>query len=200
LDDQIRWDRQHADSQAADQPSRFLRKIIESGAWEIPRGRAVDIACGKGRNALFLADQGFDVVAIDVSPVALEEGRRRAFERSLSITFQHADLEQVRLPAESFDLVINFNYLQRSLVPQLSAAMKNGGYVIFETYSIDQQAAGHPKNPEYLLARNELLDYFRDFHVLYYREGKFRDGAEMSFRAGILAQKAAIKAYREDRS
>ncbi len=191
LDDQIRWDRQHADSQAADQPSRFLRKIIESGAWEIPRGRAVDIACGKGRNALFLADQGFDVVAIDVSPVALKEGRRRAFERSLSITFQHADLEQVRLPAESFDLVINFNYLQRSLVPQLRAAVKNGGYVIFETYLIDQQGIGHPKNPDYLLAHNELLEQFRDFRVLAYREGKFCDGAEPSFRAGILVQKAS---------
>ena len=61
--------------------------------------------------------------------------------------------------------------------------------MIFETYSIDQQVIGHPANPNYLLAHNELLDHFRDFRVLYYREGKFSDGGEPSFRAGIFAQK-----------
>ena len=188
-DDQIRWDQQHADSPRTEQPSSFLREIIESDSWEIPRDRALDIACGKGRNALFLAEQGFDVVAIDISTVALEEGRRRAREKSLSLSWQQADLEQIRLPENSFDLIVNFNYLQRSLIPQLKAALKSGGHVIFETYLIDQQVIGHPKNPDYLLGHNELLDQFRDFRVRYYREGKFRDGDEPSFRAGILARK-----------
>lgn len=188
-DDQIRWDQQHADSPRTEQPSSFLREIIESNSWEIPRGRALDIACGKGRSALFLAEQGFVVVAIDISPVALQEGRRRAQEKLLTIAWQQADLEQIRLPENSFDLVINFNYLQRSLIPQLKAALKSGGHVIFETYLIDQQAIGHPKNPDYLLAHNELLDHFRELRVLHYREGKFRDGDEPSFRAGILARK-----------
>lgn len=188
-DDQIRWDRQHADSPRTEQPSSFLREIIESDSWEIPRDRTLDIACGKGRNALFLAEQGFDVVAIDISSVALEEGRRRAREKSLSLSWQQADLEQIRLPENSFDLIVNFNYLQRSLIPQLKAALKSGGHVICETYLIGQQAIGHPKNPEYLLAHNELLDHFRELRVLYYREGRFRDGDEPSFRAGILARK-----------
>lgn len=187
--DRIRWDMQHADSPNSERPSIFLREIIDNDSWEIPRGRALDIACGKGRNALFLAGQGFDVVAIDISAVALEEGRRRAREKSLSISWQQSDLEPIRLPENSFDLVINFNYLQRSLIRQLKGALKSGGHVIFETYLIDQKAIGHPKNPDYLLAHNELLDYFRDFRVLYYREGKFRDGDEPSFRAGILARK-----------
>jgi tellurite methyltransferase len=188
-DDRLRWDRQHAESGGTEQPSSFLREIIESDSWEIPRGRALDIACGKGRNALFLAEQGLDIVAIDISPVALEEGQRRAQEKLLTISWQQADLEQIRLPENSFDLVINFNYLQRSLIPQLKAALKIGGHVIFETYLIDQQAIGHPKNPDYLLAHNELVDLFRELRVLYYREGKFRDGDEPSFRAGILARK-----------
>lgn len=189
LDDRVRWDMQHADSPKSERPSIFLREIIDNDSWEIPRGRALDIACGKGRNALFLAGQGFDVVAIDISAVALEEGRRRAREKSLSISWQQSDLEPIRLPENSFDLVINFNYLQRSLIRQLKGALKSGGHVIFETYLIDQKSIGHPKNPDYLLAHNELLDYFRDFRVLYYREGKFRDGDEPSFRAGILARK-----------
>ncbi|HSK29385.1 MAG TPA: class I SAM-dependent methyltransferase [Candidatus Limnocylindria bacterium] len=189
-DDQARWDKQHAESGGAEQPSSFLRDIFKSDHWEISRGRALDIACGKGRNALFLADQGFEVVAMDVSPVALEEGRRRAQEKSLPIAWQQADLEQIRLAKNSFELVINFNYLQRSLIAQLKTALKSGGHMIFETYLIDQQAIGHPKNLDYLLAHNELLRYFREFRVLYYREGKFSDGREPSFRSGILARKS----------
>lgn len=187
--DRLRWDRQHAESGGTQEPSSSLREIIESDSWEIPRGRALDVACGKARNALFLAEQGFDVVAIDISPVALEEGQKRAQEKSLTISWQQADLEKIRLPENCFDLVINFSYLQRSLIPQLKAALKSGGQVIFETYLIDQQAIGHLKNPDYLLVHNELLDQFRDFRVLYYREGKFHDGDEPSFRAGILARK-----------
>ncbi|HET9549784.1 MAG TPA: methyltransferase type 12, partial [Candidatus Binatia bacterium] len=68
-------------------------------------------------------------------------------------------------------------------------ALAPGGYIVFETYLIDQQTIGHPENPDYLLAHNELLNYFRDLRILYYREGKFTDGPEPSFRAGILAQK-----------
>lgn len=188
-DDQIRWDRQHAEAHGAQAPSRLLQEIIDSDHWTIPRGRALDVACGKGRNALFLAERGFDVVAIDVSPVALEEGRRRALERSLAISWQQADLEQIALPENSFNLVVNFNYLQRSLIPPLKAALKSGGHVICETYLIDQQAIGHPKNAEYLLSHNELLSHFRDFRILLYREGLFADAADPSFRAGIFAQK-----------
>jgi SAM-dependent methyltransferase len=188
-DDQIRWDRQHGAAPGPDAPSSFLAEIFASATHAIAAGRALDLACGKGRNALFLAERGFDVLGIDVSDVALGEARTRAREKSLAIAWQQADLEQIRLPQNSFDLVINFNYLQRSLMPQLKAAIKNAGYVICETYLVDQQTIGHPKNPDYLLAHNELLEQFRDFRVLYYREGKFLDGGGLSFRAGILAQK-----------
>ena len=190
LDDQVRWDKQHADSVKTGQPSSFLREVVENDFWEIPRGRALDIACGQGRNALFLAERGFDVVAIDVSPVALREGQQQANGKPLTITWQQADLESIALPEERFDVVINFKYLQRSLMPQLKAAVKRGGFFIFETFLIDQQTIGHPSNPDYLLRHNELLNDCRDLRVLFYREGKFRDASSApSFRAGILAQK-----------
>jgi tellurite methyltransferase len=220
--DQVRWDRQHAAGQGTSHASGFLKEILLSDSWPIPRRRALDIATGKGRNAIFLAEQGFDVVAIDVSPVALDEARQRAAERSLwnpmgkpvapstapvgrnpereprakagdrvegSISWQQADLERIELPEANYDLVVDFNYLQRSLIPQIKAALKPGGHVIFETYLIGQEILGHPKNPAYLLGYNELLEQFRDFRVLWYREGKFTDGREAAFRAGLLAQK-----------
>jgi tellurite methyltransferase len=188
-DDQTRWDRQHAESLAAVAPSQFLQEIIDGDHWSLAPGRALDIACGKGRNALFLASHGFHVTALDISPVALEEGRKHAGKNGLRIVWRQADLERVQLTPAEYDLIVNFNYLQRSLIPQIKNAVKPGGHVIFETYLIDQRDIGHPKNPQYLLSHNELLAHFRDFRVLLYREGRFVDTVEPSFRAGIFAQR-----------
>jgi tellurite methyltransferase len=187
-EDQSRWDRQHAATGQDQAPSQFLRAIID-GDWGLSPGKALDVACGKGRNALFLAARGFQVTAIDISPVGLEQGRRLAEEHSLSVIRQQADLENFQFPSAEYDLIVNINYLQRSLLPRLKNAVKPGGHVIFETYLIDQGVFGHPKNPDYLLAHNELLEHFREFRVLLYREGKFVDAVEPSYRAGIFAHK-----------
>jgi SAM-dependent methyltransferase len=188
-DDRIRWDKQHLSSPGAEQPSAFLRDIVESAAWPARRGRALDIACGKGRNAIYLAQRGFAVTALDISLVALEEGGQRAQQQDLRIDWQTCDLESTALDDAGFDLIISFNYLQRSLFGPMRQAVKPGGYVIFETYLIDQAALGHPKNPEYLLRHNELLECFRGFRVLFYREGKFVDGNLEAFRASIFAKR-----------
>ena len=188
MDDRNRWDRQHAESSGPEEASSLLRKVLAGEHWQISPGRALDIACGKGRNALYLAARGFDVTAIDISPVALDAGRRLAAERKLQVTWMQIDLERQSLPGSGYDLVINFNYLQRALIPNIKTVVKAGGAIIFETYLIEQGQLGHPKNPEYLLGHNELLDRFNDFRVWFYREGKFADGREPSFRAGLLAQ------------
>lgn len=171
------------------QPSAFLCEIFDSDAWRIDPGRALDLACGKGRNAIYLAERGFQVVAMDISPVALAQGRELAEAKKLSIDWRQADLETIQLAPYAYDLIVNFNYLQRSLMRQIKQAVKLGGYIIFATYLIDQRSIGHPNNADYLLEHNELLECFRDFRVLFYREGKFSDGGEDSFRAGILAQR-----------
>jgi tellurite methyltransferase len=189
LDDQLRWDRQHTETQGAERPSTFLRQIFESAAWQLRPGRALDIAAGKGRNALYLAERGFEVVAVDISNAALDVARLHAKEKQARINWQQLDLEQSGFPGGEYDLILNINYLQRSLIAKIKGALRPGGHVICETYLIDQQLIGHPKNPQYLLTHNELLDHFRDFRVLYYREGKFSDAGEPSFRAGIFAQK-----------
>jgi 2-polyprenyl-3-methyl-5-hydroxy-6-metoxy-1,4-benzoquinol methylase len=76
LDDRARWDEKHATKRATQEPATFLKGIFQSDHWSIPRGQALDIATGKGQNAIFLAEQGFEVLGIDISPVAL--GKRRA--------------------------------------------------------------------------------------------------------------------------
>jgi tellurite methyltransferase len=190
-DDQLRWDRKHGEGGSAQAPSAFLREIIDGDPWSIAPGKALDVACGKGRNAKFLAARGFQVTAVDISSVALAQGQAQAKDSSLAIDWQQADLEQLQLPADKYALIVNINYLQRSLVRQIKQALRRGGHVVFETFMIDQQAFGHPSNPNHLLSHNELLAHFHDFRVLFYREGKFADGAASAFRAGILAQKIA---------
>src|SRR5262245_5018804 len=175
LDDRARWDKKHAAEQAMQKPSSFLKEIFAADSWPLPKGRALDIATGKGRNATFLAERGFQVVGIDISPVGLEIARRTAQEKCLVIDWQEGDLNCIELPKEYYDLVLNLNYLQRSLVPQIKKTLKPGGWVIFETYLTDQSKIGDPINPDYLLLHNELLDFFRVFRFLSYSYVKFSE-------------------------
>jgi len=188
-DDQKMWDEKHAEEHGLDMPVSFLREILDLTSWRIQPGKALDIAAGKGRNAIFLAQKGFDVEAVDISEVALEEGRTRAGKLGVPVNFRQADLEKIELSESNYDLVVNINYLQRSLVPQIKKSLKLGGHVVFDTYLIDQQVLGHPRNPAYLLGHNEILELFRDFRVLYYREGKFAEEGKESFRANLFGQK-----------
>lgn len=187
--DQAKWDREHAIKRGEGAPPSFLRQVFHLESWRIAPGRALDIATGRGRNAIFLAERGFAVEGVDISEVALQEARRRAAEKGLAVTFRQADLDHIELPEARYDLIVNINFLLRSLVPAIKKALKVGGRVVFETYLIDQQTIGHPKNPAYLLGHGELLELFSDFRVFYYREGRFTEAGKEAFRAGLYGEK-----------
>ena len=164
-------------------PSRLLVDFIPA----LPVGRALDIACGEGRNAIYLAREGFDVDAIDISDAALEKGRAAA--GGLKINFIAADLEVFQIPENSYDLIINFNYLQRPIVSDIRRGLKVGGYIIFETYTLEQQQFGRPTNPEFLLKPNELFTMFKDLHIIYYREGVVEEGGRKKGIASLVGRK-----------
>ena len=187
--DKERWDSKHTAEHEPGEPAAFLRQIFQPGPWEIQPGRALDIATGKGRNALFLAEQGFTVDAIDISEVGLQQAQRQAEKQGLTLNWIQADLASFEFPDSAYDLILNINFLLRSLVPKIKNALRPGGYIIFDTYLIDQQDLGHPRNPAYLLNHNELLDLFRGFRILCYQEGKFFADGKESFRAELLGQK-----------
>ena len=188
-EDQRRWDEKHAGKRGDEPPSVFLTEIFASPSWQIAPGRALDVATGTGRNACFLAERGFSVDAMDISEVALQEARKTAEAKGLTINFVQADLEQAALPTDAYNLIISFNFLERSLIPKMKHALKLGGHIIFDSYLVDQRVLGHPKNPAYLLGHNELLELFRDFRVLYYREGQFVEQGNAAYRAGLFGQK-----------
>jgi len=134
-----------------------------------PAGRALDVACGRGRNALELARLGFTVDAVDCDRYALAEVADRAVAEGLAVQPVERDLEhEPRLPNPSYRVIVNINFLQRTLAGPLAAALAPGGLLVFATFT---RACTRPMRPGYLLEPNELLRAFDDLTVLHYREG-----------------------------
>ena len=121
-DDQGRWDKKHATEEGHEDASSFLRQLFEVGAWRIQAGSALDVATGRGRNAFFLAERGFRVEAIDISEAALKEASKLAEEKGLTITFRQVDVDHVELSESTYDMILNFNFLQRSLIAKIGRA------------------------------------------------------------------------------
>ena len=168
------------------QPAQFLVENIAL----LPRGRALDVAIGSGRNAIYLARMGFQVEGVDTSREAVQRALALARAEGVSIKTRVEDLEKIPyIDEEAYDLVICFNYLQRSLMPQMKNWVKPSGMLVYETFIVDQLQFGKPRSPDHLLRHNELLRMFRDFRVLRYREGVIEDKKAI---ASILAQKVLV--------
>jgi len=180
------WDERHdQDCDSSKEPALFLKENIH----RLPRGNALDIAMGTGRNAIFLASHGYEVDAIDYSEVAVERVRSYAQEKSLQIHTTQADLAYYQIAGETYDVIINFYFLERSLIPQIKRALKPGGMLLFETYTVEQLQYGRPHNPDYLLKPNELLNSFMNLHIIYYHERVETNQVETKAIASLLAQK-----------
>ena len=126
----------------------------------IPPGLPIlDVASGRGRNALFLARVGWLVHAIDRDEGALQELAATARTMNLQLTTAVVDLEAapLALGTHSFGAVIVFNYLHRPLMPAIVEALSVGGVLIYETFTVGQADRGRPTNPAFLLADGELV-------------------------------------------
>jgi tellurite methyltransferase len=138
----------------------------------------LDLACGSGRNGLFLLDNGIPVIFADCNQESLDQARNKLAEKPtgkmVKAEFWTVDLELGNtnpLAGRLFDGVLVFNYLHRPLFPCIAQCIKPGGIVVYQTFTIDQQQFGRPKNPDYLLMKNELLGHFEGWETLYYFEG-----------------------------
>ncbi len=164
-------------------PSNFLVENIDL----LPGGHALDVAMGNGRNAIYLAERGFHVLGIDISKEAITEALELAAISNVNITAHVADLTTgSHIQPGIYDLIICFNYLQRSLIPEIRRGLRSGGVIVYETFIVDQARYGKPKNPNHLLKHNELLRMFRDFRCIRYHEGVLEEKKAV---AGIIAEK-----------
>ncbi len=153
-------------------------------------GLVLDVAAGRGRNALALARAGMRVVAVDFSQVAARIMADAARAQSLPIWAAVADLQSFALRDASFDAIVNVNFLDRALLRSFARALKAGGVLLVETFLADQAEVGHPKDPRFLLGHYELRELVAGLELLRYREGLSVDaGGSRAWRAGAVARR-----------
>jgi tellurite methyltransferase len=161
----------------------------------LPRGLALDLAMGEGRNAIYLATRGFDVDGVDVDPDTVARARARARRLGAPIRAVVGNVEDGTyiLPLEAYDLIVVFNYLHRPLFNDIRDGLKPGGAVVYQTYTTEQARFGKPTSPAHLLEPGELRRVFADWEVLRYRETVEREipGGPLKAVAGIVARKPA---------
>jgi SAM-dependent methyltransferase len=147
---------------------RETRQLLTSFVHLLPdRGRALDAACGVGTNAIFLAENGLNVIGIDISEYALRLALRRAKKLGYSIEVTVADLSHPWLPGEYFDVITNFHFLERAAIPVYRQALKPGGLILFDTFLATRSAVN---TPGYYLEPGELLHLFDEFEIIHYSE------------------------------
>ncbi len=171
-----KWDARYRDGAYEDRihPTALLAEWLP----RLPRGRALDVACGAGRNALHLAANGFSVTALDISTVALARGRRAAAERGVDIEWLCVDLDDdvaSVLPGTGYDLIVWVRYVHRTLLPHLVARLNVGGTLLCEQHLAVQEPVAGPANAEFRLSPGELARGALALEVLHSYEGPVVD-------------------------
>lgn len=165
-----KWDARYLAGRDSDTPARPAW-VLEANSHLLPRGgEALDLACGRGGNALYLAGRGFSVTAWDISAVAIDVLTRGTFEHAGSVTAQVCDVGRIEWPQRRFDLIVVSRFLQRDLAGSIIAALKPGGLLYYQTFVRARPSSTGPVSAEFLLEENELLRMFAPLIVRFYRE------------------------------
>lgn len=165
-------------------PSELLKQLpslLKSGS------KILDLACGSGRNGLWLDSLGFNLTYIDKSNAALAA----VIEQNTAASVREVDLETTppyQLGESCYDAIIVFRYLHRPLFDNLIKALKPGGVIVYETFTHQQATIGRPTNPNFLLQDNELLQTFTGFTTNFYQQGY--DAKQQAYIAQYIGTKA----------
>jgi SAM-dependent methyltransferase len=141
------------------------RQLLLDYAHKLPKsGLALDAAAGVGVHGLFLAERGWHVVALDISEVGLRLAKDQAVERGIWLETAVFDLTNPWLPADTFDVILNFRFLERGTFPVYRRALKPGGWLLFETFVHPKRTV---KDPDYFLESGELRAAFTSFEIIH---------------------------------
>lgn len=181
-------------SSAVKSPSPFLPEHLH----QLPKGKILDLAAGQGRNALYLASQGYSVTAIDRDREALKAIQLEIQNSNISnVLIQAQDFEDgsphaLNLGTELYEGIIVFFYLYRPLFPSLINALRKGGVLMYETFLIDNHRIhNHPRRKEFCLQHNELVHLTQGLRIVHYEEGAQQGPhlQDQTFTARIIARK-----------
>ena len=182
IEDRERWNKKYNNNVI---PTKVV-KVVEDFAKLATGDRALDLACGMGRNSKFLASLGFKVDALDISPIAIE-----SLKNIENINAKEVDFDSYILPENSYDLIVCTYFLNRELFPQIEKALKDDGIFIFETFMHHTNNTKAPSNKTFLLNEGELESTFDErYEILHLREF-MEDGVcgEQSMKASMVAKK-----------
>jgi len=184
------WDARYRSRERAEDFSAAPTPLLVETARKLAPGKALDVACGTGRNAIWLAAHGWTVTAVDGAPAAIEILNARAQQRGLDIRTRVADLESANFEMEtdSWDLVSKCYYLQRSRIPAVKAGVRPGGIAIVIVHLVppgDKITYKHA-------APGELRGFFADWEILHYFEGQPDDAAHKRAVAEVVARKPGV--------
>ena len=171
MSDKERWDGRYQREMYiyGKEPAAFLKQKINM----LKKGEALVLAMGEGRNAVYLAQNGFNVTGVDISGVAIDKCKKLAKERGTTVNAVVADLTDYKMGEAQYDLITNFYFYDKSLFSPILNALKPGGIFILEQFSTDHPERGGnfgPRNPNYLVKPNELLEAFESLRILYYED------------------------------
>jgi len=184
-----KWDKNY-DSCSSDYPSPA--EVLRQNQHLLPsQGSALDLACGRGANAICLAEKGLTVSAWDISASALEHLANEATNKGLIIELEPRNISEHPPKPNSFDVITVSNFLERELIDDIRKAIKPDGLIFYQTFIIDKVSNIGPSNPDYLLDNNELLNFFSEWKVVLYREEGLLGNIDSGFRnqAMLIAQK-----------
>ncbi len=167
IEDKIKWDKKYKETSSLlkDRPhSRKLEELVN----KVKGTKALEIACGTGRNSVYLAQKGFEVDALDISEVALQFLDKKGHG---AINTKLVDLEGYEPSKNSYDVIVMTNYLDRGIIPHLVQALKKEGILYIETYMHHESNTKPGSNPDFLLKANELKSFFDEgCEILDYEE------------------------------
>ncbi len=188
-----KWNLRHQQRSMPVSPCRVLqehRHLLPSA------GRALDIACGLGGNAVLLAQSGLSCDAMDISDIAVSRLNTYAQGQSLAISASSVDIEteEFTIAAEQYDVIVVSYFLYRPLFPVIAAALKPGGLLFYQTFVSTADRLQHgPKTPDFYLQERELLSQFKELEIQYYHESENTNRAKPSVEAALVARKPSSR-------
>jgi SAM-dependent methyltransferase len=180
--DRLKWNEKYQSTKYSKEPAAIVKKYAKLAHGK----RALDIAAGNGRNALFLANQGFVVDAIDIAEAGLSlfAGKHRQIHTIC------ADLDTFDIRPNYYDLIVDIKFLNRRLFPYIKAGLTPGGVLIFQSFlDISAPDRNPPDHADYYLRQNELLHAFLSLNVVWYQEAKEKSDDNANWLASLVAAK-----------
>ncbi len=195
MSSQEKWDRIYSQTGKTTPP---VCAVLKENSHLLPfTGKALELACGLGSNALFLAQQGLETEAWDISPIAIEKLQKTALQHQLPLTAIQTDLTTLDPSPDQYDVIVVSHYLDRTFCRSIISMLKTGGLLFYQTFTAEKVSLEGPSRPEFVLAGNELLKLFSELNLLVYREEGLVGDKTKGFRNQAML--VAIKVRTSDR-